>query len=210
MQKFEFVALPPIKLKGKEQLCPIFKPVTLSSGSISESSKPGMSDTLMHTKKNQEKVLIVGRSTAQSQLRKSIDSLYEGGSGEVQIIVGHAGIGKSVLLQEAMEVAMAKTLKTYFGAGDSLESSTPYYMWRNIFEEVLDLKKINNREKRRLHVMTLVGEEPAIEPMLPLLNAVIPLDIPENEKIAQMSKPMRGTATHVLLLTLLKSVVNRG
>ena len=44
----------------------------------------------------------------------------------------------SILLKDVSRMTASKPIKTYYGAGDSLESLTPYFVWRNIFTEALD------------------------------------------------------------------------
>ncbi len=197
--KFSFERLAPIKLKGKEQLVPIFKPTA--------STVPSDMSKFHHEK--HENLIIVGRSQPQAELQQQVDLLYQGGNGGAVLIVGHAGIGKSVLLKDVAKMAAAKPITTYTGAGDSLESSTPYYVWRHIFAEALELKTLTDKEQRRLHVKYLAGEDPALLGFLPLLNAVVPLELPENDETSSMSKTVRGTATQRLLLRLLQNMVLR-
>jgi hypothetical protein len=202
--KFTFEALPPMKLKGKEHLVPIFKPVL--STSTAHSPVSGMTE-IERTKL--DKTVIVGRATAQGKLQQHVDELFQGGGGGIVIIVGHAGLGKSVLLKDAIRMANTKPIKTFVGAGDSMESSTPYYAWRNIFAEALELSTLDGKEQRVLHVKVVAGEDPLITAVLPLINAVIPLDLPENEETQSMSKQVRGTVTQKLLMKILQKVVSR-
>ncbi len=206
LAKFKFDGLPPIKLKGKEQLVPIFRP--LQAGNLKETEDEAKAKT--SRKGVQENRVIVGRAPAQNILQQNVDSLFQGGSGGITLIMGHAGIGKSVLLKDVARMAAAKPIKTFFGAGDSLEISTPYYVWRNIFMEALELQSLTDKEQRRLRVELIASEDAGMNTYLPCLNAVIPLDIPENEETASMSKLVRGNATQKLLLILLQSFVSRG
>ena len=152
---------------------------------------------------------VVGFIKQRELLRNYVKQLMMGGNGGVIMIEGEAGSGKTVLMNEVETFAQSKMLKTYFGNGDALERNTSYFMWRRVLFCLFELHGLADLDARRTRVQTMLTDVPEMLNIAPLLNTVLPLDIPENETTMTMSKEVRGMCTRQLLLSLLKEMVAR-
>jgi len=136
--------------------------------------------------------------------------------GRLVVVEAEAGIGKSMFLGEARQMASRKRLRVFEGAGSGLEPDEPYYAWRTVFQQLFEVDMfLTDRRTRRSHVLRQLppirGERgfPAFAiQMSPLLNAVLPLDLPENQTTAQMSNEVREKTTRQFLLRLLQRYVS--
>src|SRR6185295_18294615 len=103
-----------------------------------------------------------------------------------------AGIGKSRLLEEIENNARAAGVRTAVGAADSIERSTPYHAWRGVFTTLLGLEQLNDPQARRDHVLATLSPVAELSRLAPLLNVVLPLELPESEITAQMTGELRA------------------
>ena len=152
---------------------------------------------------------MVGRRAEKAALTQRLSALQEGTGGTV-LIEGEAGIGKSRLVAELLQGAKAVgVIGRLVGAGDAVEKSTPYHAWRPIFSQLFNLAEFSDDlEVRRTHVLTRLQSEPDDLRLAPLLNVVLPLDLPENELTEQMSGEVRADNTHELLIRLLQAAAS--
>jgi predicted ATPase len=197
-----FETLPPITVKGKTEPVPIYRPLGTKQRTVrSQRALIG---------RDKERTIIIAqiqqlvRSTASSSRTRAHDSLA------VVLIEGEAGMGKSRLIDELHRQAEAMHVSILAGMGDASEQSTLYYAWRRIFSQIFDLEQFPTTEARRQHVLDFL--ETNYAPMLdraPVLNAIFPLELPENETTAQMNAQMRAETTRALLLQILRSRVAR-
>ncbi|MCP4363424.1 MAG: AAA family ATPase [Chloroflexi bacterium] len=163
-----------------------------------------------------QKISMVGRTEERRILTEQLQALGDGETaGSVIIIEGEAGIGKSRLVTELLQQAQAMSVPFFLGAGDAIEKNATYHPWRSIFWNFFDLAALSEvkshtvgrlSEMQRSHVLTQLAETvPELERLTPLLNAVLPLDLPDSELTAQMSGEVRADNTHKLLVGLLKA-----
>jgi class 3 adenylate cyclase/tetratricopeptide (TPR) repeat protein len=171
---FEFEALPPRSLKNIEGLVPLFRP-------LREVPSCGESRTT------------IGRTVERSMLLARLGALREG-RGAVVVIEGEPGIGKSRLVAGLVDQARSRGVATLIGGGDSIERSTPYHAWRPVFQSLLG----------EADPIAWLVDDPEALALAPLLNAVLPLDLPENARTAPMAGQVRLDNTNDLLLRLLR------
>ena len=161
---------------------------------------------------------LVGRTAERAQLAHELDALRRG-TGGVLVIDGEAGIGKSRLVEDFCQQSRSLGVTVLAGAGDAIEESTSYYAWRPIFRQVCrldaepaDPARAPTHALQRL--MAVAGPNAAdgvsVEQLAPLLNAVLPLDLPESDLTASMSAQGRADNTHELLVRLLSAVAQVG
>jgi class 3 adenylate cyclase/tetratricopeptide (TPR) repeat protein len=183
-----FKTLPPVHVKGKTEPVSLYQPVR-------EQRMARRSRTEM-----------VGRETERMRLAEQLQALLMHESGVI-IIEGEAGIGKSCLVEDVVRQAKALDLTCWIGTGDAVEKSTPYFAWRTIFATLFDLDlTARSIEEERARVMEYIEtQHPDLLPLAPLLNAVLPLDLVDNDLTAQLHGEGRATRTHEMLLTLLKA-----
>ncbi|HEX2326761.1 MAG TPA: AAA family ATPase, partial [Chloroflexota bacterium] len=150
---------------------------------------------------------VVGRATERAALTERLRAL-EAGTGGVVVLEGEPGIGKSRLVAGLLEEARASTVRSLAGAGDAIERATPYLAWRPVFARLLGLDGAAGPEVLRSRALDRLRAELRPESGLlrlaPLLNIVVPLDLPDNELTAQMTGQVRADNTHELLLGLLQ------
>jgi class 3 adenylate cyclase len=201
--RLNFEALPPISIKGKTDAIPIYRPLLDMPPAQARLTAPTQF-AMRHTP-----TPLIGRAKECALLSQHLQALQNGGAGGVLIIEGDAGIGKSRLVAELGRMADALQLTVFVSAGDAIEKSTPYYAWRGIFSQLLDIDLLTNPAARRQHALDVLSLEENLLPLAPLLNAVLSLDLPENDLTVQMKGEVRATNTHNLLLALLQASAAR-
>jgi class 3 adenylate cyclase/tetratricopeptide (TPR) repeat protein len=183
--RLRFRALPPISVKGKAGAIAVYCPV-----------EPSRTRDRPWT--------MVGRDRERQLLSSRLEELRGGRSGLV-LIEGEPGIGKSRLLAELLQQARARGVRSLLGAGDAVETTTPYHAWRPVFTELLDLASVEDVEARRARVLAHAGAVTRLERLAPLLNPVLALDLPDNELTAQLTGQVRADNTRRLLVRLLRA-----
>jgi class 3 adenylate cyclase/predicted ATPase len=194
--RIAFEPLPPIGVKGKAEPIAIYRPVQ----ALSAPAKPQL---------GRSNVELIGRASERAALADQLHALLRGGPGSLALIEGDAGMGKSRLLENLRQLADVLQIATWVGAAEAMEQATPYYAWRAIFHQLFDLDRLADASARRQSVLEALAARPDLERLAPLLNAVLPLDLPENELTAQMNGSVRADNTRDLLIQLLQSAVAR-
>lgn len=189
-----FEPLPPVSVKGKAEPVALFRPLHQLSSQARR--------TADHTRGE-----VIGRAAERQQLANQLHTLLRTGRGGVALIEADAGMGKSRLLDNLRQVAGALGIGVLAGAADAMEQTTPYYAWRPIFSQVLALDLGDEPEARRQQALARLAGQPELLRLAPLLNAVLPLDLPENAITSQLTGQVRADNTHDLLLRLLAHAV---
>jgi class 3 adenylate cyclase/tetratricopeptide (TPR) repeat protein len=171
---FAFEALPPRTLKNIDGPVSLFRPLR----EIAQCGEPRAT---------------VGRAVERSMLMARLEAVRDGRGGVV-VIEGEPGIGKSRLVADLVDRAEAMGVATLIGGGDSIERSTPYHAWRPIFQALLGGGD----------PIAWLADDPEALALSPLLNAVLSLDLPENDRTAPMAGQVRLDNTNDLLLKLLR------
>jgi class 3 adenylate cyclase/tetratricopeptide (TPR) repeat protein len=182
--RLRFQDLPAIPVKGKTTPVEVYRPVE-------PARKPPGPPAML------------GRVDERAALAERLRDLKAHTSGLV-VIEGEPGIGKSRLLADLLERANAPGVASLAGAGDAIEQATPYHAWRPIFADLMGLVGIDDVEERRRRVLARVHADPTLARLAPLLNSVLPLDLPDNELTAQLTGEMRADNTRELLVQLLQ------
>ncbi|MCB8942827.1 MAG: AAA family ATPase [Ardenticatenaceae bacterium] len=156
---------------------------------------------------------IVGRIEERGLITAKIEALVQG-QGGCLIVEGEAGIGKSRLIAEIPDLVQTADLTYLLGEASAIEQATPYHAWRFIFSQLLSLdiftEKITGalRQGWQEQVLTFLQQRlPEQLPLAPLLNVLLPLDLPDNELTAQMTGEVRADNTRELLLGILQTAV---
>jgi class 3 adenylate cyclase/tetratricopeptide (TPR) repeat protein len=189
-QRLTFDRLPDVQVKGKTELVPLYRP----RGQLK--------------RKQLAPATLIGRTAERQLLLHKLQALQDSGSGSTVVVEGEAGIGKSRLLDELRRQAETAGITTLFGAGDALEALTAYHVWRPVFQQLFRLDTLpEDTGTRRAHVLAQLSIDPELERLAPLLNTVLPVDIPENELTRQMTGEVRATNTQNLLVRLLQHTI---
>jgi class 3 adenylate cyclase len=181
-----FTPLPPIRVKGKDEPMPVYRPRAVAAGERDGGAlRP-----------------LVGRTEELAALDAVLAGLRAGGTGLV-VIEAEAGMGKSRLVAELLARADAIGATALVGVGDAIERASAYHAWRPVFERLLNPDGIADADALRAHVLGRLAGTPDLLRLAPLLNAVLPLGLPDNETTAQLSGQVRADNTHELLVRLL-------
>jgi len=153
---------------------------------------------------------MVGRSVESDELNSMLAALVDGHS-EILVIEGEAGIGKSRVVEHLLGEADALGLRILFGAGDAIESTSPYRAWGPILGQLLGFDAIpDDREAQRNRVIdTLTGDDELAQ-LSPLVNAVLSLGIPDTEFTDSMDAEVRADNLQLIVTHILQSAADDG
>jgi len=193
-----FEALGPVRVKGRAEPVAVYRPGRPATGG-GRGPEP------------LSRVPLVGRDEERGRLAGALGRLLADGAGRpagVQVVVleGEAGAGKSRLVAELVDQAAAAGVPVLAGAGDAVERNTPWHAWRELFGR-LPAFDVAGREASRRVVLDLLGPDPELRDLAPLLNPVLALELPETARSAELSGQGRADRTRDLLVRLLRAVV---
>lgn len=188
---YRFDAVPPTMLKGLGVVTGLWRPreaVSPAGGSIAATADDG-----------------VGRRGERQQIDRRLRALSDGGTGGLIVVTGEAGIGKSALVAAAWRSAAALRLRCIAGAGDSIQLTTTLHPWRSI---VTALLRGESTEPTLDRLTRLLGHQEAA--FFPLLNPVLPVQLPETAQTASMTAENRARVARALLVALLQPLAADG
>ncbi len=189
--RIEFAPLERIRVKGKADPIAVYSP----RGEKRSSRKAGT---------------LVGRIEERKMIAGQLEGLRAGGGGGVLIFEGEAGIGKSVLVANAVLQASSHGLPVFAGAADAVEIATSYHAFKAVIGAALDLPPGSDRETQRQLVHEALSGNARFLELAPLLNDVLGLEFPENELTSRMPAEGRADATRELLIHLFERAASRG
>jgi class 3 adenylate cyclase/tetratricopeptide (TPR) repeat protein len=191
---YTFEPLEEIQFKG------IPEPLTVFAASGKRRRRMG------HLLRHRPSLPMVGREAERAVLSEQLRDLQAGQSG-CCIVDGEAGIGKTRLVDDLREQAQALGVVTLVGAGDAVEHTTAYYAWRSIFRALFELDEFefpSDRDEFQQQVLAYVEGDAYLAERIPLLDVVLPLNLPDNELTAQMMGEVRAENTREVLVRVLK------
>jgi class 3 adenylate cyclase len=190
---WSFDAAGTMQLKGRPRPVEVFRPIdqrqAFTTGAWARSSRT-----------------TVGRADERRVCTAAIEELQQTHRGGFILIEGEPGIGKSTLLAEVVATARARGIRALQGAGDEIERGTAFYAWQPVVTELLELEDSPNPGS---HIEQRWARRPDWLLRSPLLNAVIPLDIPETRLTEGVHGEARAEATRRLLLELMEDAASR-
>ncbi|WP_166828507.1 adenylate/guanylate cyclase domain-containing protein [Thalassoroseus pseudoceratinae] len=137
----------------------------------------------------------VGRHAERDIIQHRIAALAQTEKHGVVIIEGEAGIGKSFLIDELIRQANHEGIRVCLGVGNAIEKSLPYVGWQAIAEELLT-DDFQETHKELAEVFSL-------------MNAIVPLGLPETETTRQMSAAARADNTRQILIKLIRHAASK-
>lgn len=187
--KFRFMAHQPIQVKGKEhKRVAIFEPVEQ-----------------LATDQTHETVTF-GHEQHRQKIQTLLDQHQQHQTACVVLIEGEAGIGKTRLSQFLIAESQQRQYLVFTGSGDSIEESSPYHVWRPVLRQLRNLigKQFEPPLSPAEQWEAWLESEPKLQRLVPLLNAVLPLEIPENSTTRDMVGQVRADNVRRLIVGLLK------
>jgi tetratricopeptide (TPR) repeat protein len=191
-----FHPMPPLILKGKATPQAVYR----ARGQRQEPSTP-------------REFSVVGRRAERAMLAERLKALQtpteDGGEVRVVIVEGEPGIGKSYLVGDLLRQAELLGIRTLIGEGDSVEQATAYFAWRPVFSRLFGLDRAATaQDENRELILARLEPEPHLKRVAPLLNAVLSLNLPDNDLTAEMSGEVRANNTIDLLVRLLAALTS--
>ncbi len=190
----EFEPLPPQQLKGRAEPVNAFHPLDPKKSVIRPQTE------------------LIGRQEEKSTIANALQELSRGTPHQTLILQGEAGIGKSRLFEDLMRQAETLRVNMFTGGGDAIERSTPYHAWRPIFYKIFDIDELVGRvasvSEARNTIQNKVIEklqeiDPDIVRYFPLLDVILPVQIPDNDLTAAMTGEIRSGNIRELLSQVL-------
>lgn len=187
--KFQFLTHEPIQVKGKEhKRVAIFEPV----------------EQLAIDQTHQ--TVMFGQEQHRQEIRLRLENHLQDQTPCVMLIEGEVGLGKSRLSQFLITECQQQNYTVLSGSGDSIEESSPYHVWRPVLRQLLS--QIGESIEASLspveQLESWLESEPKLGRLMPLLNAILPLDIPENPTTRDMVGQVRADNLQRLVVGLLK------
>jgi class 3 adenylate cyclase/tetratricopeptide (TPR) repeat protein len=130
------------------------------------------------------------------------DRLSRAVAGERRIvgIAAEAGMGKSRLVAAFVRSARRAERTVVFGECQSFGTTTPYFVWREIWRRLLDVDEQQTIARQRKALGRRIGRiDAALVARLPLLGAVLGLDIADTDLTASFDAKLRKTSLEDLL-----------
>ena len=181
-----FHALASLKLKGETAEVPVFEPE--------------------HAPQEEARSrTVIGRRREQEIFARSIERLAGERAGGAIVVQGDEGFGKSVLIEDFVRRAGRAGVRCLVGQANEIEGDTPYFVWRSIVAELLDLREGEWSESAlRGQVRELLPGEERLWALVPLLGDVLPIDLDDGPLTSRMQGEVRAENTRRILLALLQ------
>jgi class 3 adenylate cyclase/tetratricopeptide (TPR) repeat protein len=174
-----FEALPAVKLKGKRDPVPVFRPEA--------GPRPASEATLP----------LVGRKAERQLLADAAATAADGGFACV-VVEGEPGIGKSRLIEDFATVASGKGLRVLVAAADAVERTAPWHAWRAVVAEFLFGEA--SGDERRARALTMLGPD---RKLAPLVRDIVPLDVDDDDETRAITGSVRADNLRGLVVRLL-------
>lgn len=188
-RRFQIEWLAPLQLKGKARPVPV---LALHGARSAE---------LAHLAEPQPALPLVGRRAELAEIEARL-ALAAAGQGQIVVITGEAGLGKSRLLAEALNRAAAAGFTSLGGAAHSTSTQTAYAAWQPIWRGFFGLEPRAPAEAQLAHLEHQL--EAALHPRLPLLGEALNLTVPENEVTRSLDARLRKESREALLTDCLR------
>jgi predicted ATPase len=193
-KRWAFEALQPVKLKGKTEAQPVYRPLRRQRGRAI----------------SMQGALVGRRAELQTLTRLLIEA--QAGQRRVLLLEGEAGIGKSRLVGELARLAEEQDVTWLEGAGRSIEQRTAYRAWRDVLATYFGIDAGLDRAERGRRVRERVTEAvgPELAERVPLLNDILRLDLPETDLTRGLGPKLRHQSLAALVVDLLRAATTDG
>lgn len=153
---------------------------------------------------------VVGRSAELAELAKRVELAREG-TGQLVVLRGPVGLGKSRLLHELGQLLDAQGFIIARGEGQPFGTKTSYAPWHPVWQDLLELPVHASVTEQLDHLTRRVIElDPSVTGRVPLLGAALGLPLADNELTARLDPKLRKASLESLLVTLLERLSDDG
>jgi len=189
----EFEPMPPQQVKGRSEPVDVFHPLDPKKSVIRPTTE------------------LIGRQEEKSTIANALQELSRGTPHQTLILQGEAGIGKTRLFEDLLRQAETLRVNMFAGYGDNIERSTPYHAWRPIFFKIFDIDELAGRvasDEGRTEIQEKVTAkleeiDPDLVRYFPLLDVVLPIQVPDNDLTSAMTGEIRSGNIRELLTSVL-------
>jgi predicted ATPase/class 3 adenylate cyclase len=194
---FVLEKLPPIRVKGKSEPAVVFA----LTGTQQVRSAQLIAPTYA--------LPMIGRQLELLQVAEKLAQAAQG-HGQLVGIVGEAGLGKTRLVAEIVRLAAAQGFTTYGGECESYGLNSSYLVWQPIWRGIYGVESSWPLHKQ---ISTLAEQlrliNPALRARLPLLGAVLNIEIPDNALTQSFDAKLRKTSLEALLVDCLQVIARQ-
>ncbi|HWQ84849.1 MAG TPA: AAA family ATPase, partial [Anaerolineales bacterium] len=193
LAQYNWLELPAIQLKGVREPLPVF---ALNEYTDRRS---------IHLQEPQYNLPMVGRKSELAAIEASIQKTLAG-QGQIVVITGEAGMGKSRLVAESIRLCLENGLVGFGGECESYGTNTSYHLWYSIWRAFFNVDPGWSVEESSTMLQdTLAQVDPSLVPRLPLLGPVLNLPFPDNDLTRSLDAKRRKTLLEGLLITCLRA-----
>ena len=149
---------------------------------------------------------LVGRDAEVATSRALVEHVRSGG-GQVVSLTGDAGIGKSRLAAEVIQLAGRHGFAVFGGASTSHGTTTSYLVWRSIWRDLLELDTSLPIADQQAQLVDRIARHAAGSGQrAPLIAPVLNVPMPDSELIAPLDPQTRDELLRSLLLECLRDL----
>lgn len=194
---FQWEARPAITVKGKTGPIPIFVPLQAAHEQALRLFEPVYSAAM------------VGRRAELGTAIQKMELVLQG-QGQVVGIYGEAGLGKSRLMAEVIRAARGRGFVVHGGACQPEATNTPYQVWKTIWRSFFGVGPGGPPGEQIQRLAAQVSRlAPERKDLLPLLEILVGLPLPENSFTRGLDPKLRQSALHALLEDCLKGAARQ-
>ena len=154
---------------------------------------------------------IIGRGDELIQLDNSLNKMLESQQGQMVLVTGEAGLGKSRLVMEFRKQITARAIPSYFGTSYPHTRSVPYSAVARLLQDIFQIAENDTPEVQYASLLTQISAlEEADLHGLPFLLNILGLerfDLAAQEQIHQLDPQMLQRQTFVAMRRLLAAEV---
>ncbi len=187
-----FAALRSLRLKGWSRPVPVYRPEAVLGPQ--EAKSPGH---------------IVGRDAERAILDCALRSLLNH-KGQLVVVQGEAGIGKSRLLADLIESAKSKGCHVYRGFATAIEQPTLYYAWREVLLQLVGVTSNVDLGLVQKKFVAALADDPQLLGWMSLLDDVIHVGFAETELTRTITGSARASSIEQIIVHLLRRSASSG
>lgn len=153
---------------------------------------------------------MVGRAAALAQLEDRV-AAARGGAGQLVVVRGAVGLGKSRLLAELGGLLDERGFVTARGEGQPFGTPTSYAAWHPVWRQLLRVPaRLSPADQAARATRRVRKLESSVLHRVPLLGAALGVPIADNELTARLDPKLRKASLESLLVTLLERLTDAG